>query len=405
MTAASPVALTRDHIDVVAVARALADDIARDAARRDREHILPYEAFEEIRHSRLGALRVPRRYGGLEASWRQVAEVYLLLSKADTNVAQGFIPHITSVERLALHGTEEQKRHFFARVVAGDLFGVANAELGGSVRGAVATTLTRDGANWRLNGRKYYSTGSLFAQHLRVTAITPDGERVAVLIPRERDGIRLLDDWDGMGQRTTASGTTELENVLVLDSEIMSSAGWHGLPRDYTDAGVHLLHAGLEVGIGLAVLDDSVTYARSRARTVRESGVVRAAEDPFIQHAIGKIATRAHAAQALFLHTADLIDRVADAPARGVEGAALERLVAEAAAGVSEIKIFAAEVALSTSETLYEVGGASITRADANYDRHWRNARTHTTHDPLAYRAKGLGAWYLDGIAPPVANA
>lgn len=407
MSAPANAALKLDaDTDPVAIAREIATNVAQEAGRRDLEHILPYEAFALIRRSGLAALRVPRRFGGWGASFRDTARVYLELSKADPNVAQAFIPHVTSVERLAIQGTEEQKRHFFPKVVAGELFGVANAELGGSVRGAVGTTLTRDGAGFRLNGRKFYSTGSLFSQHLRITAVTEEGARVAVLIPRDRPGVTLLDDWDGMGQRTTASGTTELDNVEVLEGEIMRPARWQGLNRDYSDSGVHLLHAGLEVGVALAVLDDAVDYARTRSRTVRESGVERAAQDPFIQHTVGLIATRAHAAEAFYLHAADLIDRVADAPAHGItDPARLETLVAEAAVVVSQIKIFAAEAALKTAEALYEVGGASITRSDANYDRHWRNARTHTTHDPLAYRAKALGAWFLDGVIPPVGNA
>lgn len=390
----------------LATARSLAREIGAGAAERDRRHILPYEAFRLIRESGLGALRVPRRHGGPGASFRDTARVYLELSKADPNVAQAFIPHVTSVERLGLQASEEQQRHFFPKILAGELFGVANAELGGQVRGQVRTTLSRKGDTWRLNGRKFYSTGSLFAQHLRVSAVTEDGRKVVVLVPRDRQGINLLDDWDGMGQRTTASGTTELDDVEVLEAEIMRPTGWHGLARDYSDSAVHVLHAGLEVGVALAVLDDAVEYASSHARTVRESGVARAVEDPFIQHTVGTIATHAHAAEAFLLHTADLIDRVAEAPARGVtDTAELERLVIEAAVGVSQLKLFAAEAALKVSTALYEVGGASITRAGANYDRHWRNARTHTTHDPLAYRARSVGAWLLDGVVPPVANA
>ena len=392
--------------DPVTIARGIAQKIAQDAAERDQQHVLPYDAFTLIRTSGLGALRVPKRFGGPQASFRDTAVIYTELAKADPNVAQAFIPHLTSVERLAILGTEQQQLHFFPKVVAGELFGVANAELGGKIRGGIRTTLQRDGAVYRLNGKKFYSTGSLFSQHLRITALTDDNQRVAVLIPSDRAGVRLLDDWDGMGQRTTASGTTELQDVVVHDYEIMRAGRWQGLARDYSDSGVHLLHASLEVGIALAVLDDAVTYARSHSRPIRESGVERAVEDPYIQHTVGSIAAKAHAAEALLLHAADVVDRAADAPGQGTtEPAVLERLVAEAAVVVSEIKIVAAEAALSAAQALYEVGGASITRAAANYDRHWRNARTHTTHDPLAYRAKAVGAWFLDGVVPPVGNA
>ena len=121
-----------------------------------------------------------------------------------------------------------------------------------------------------------------------------------------------------MGQRTTASGTTELQDVVVHDYEIMRPGRWQGLARDYSNSGVHLLHASLEVGIALAVLDDAVAYARSHSRPVRESGVERAAEDPYIQHTIGMIAAKAHAAEALLLHAADVVDRVGRRARQGI---------------------------------------------------------------------------------------
>ncbi len=389
--------------DIAEITQRVAQDIAADAARRDAERALPFDAMSLLRGSGLTALRVPRSHGGQQASYRQLTDLFVTLAKADPNVAQALIPHITTIERVGLSGDEALKTRVFASILHGELYGVANAELGGQYRGVIRTTLSRDGLGFRLNGRKFYSTGSLFAQHLRVSAVTTEGGRVTVLLPADRPGIRLLDDWDGMGQRLTASGTTEFDNVAVSAADILPSGGWHGASRDYTDAGVHLLHTAIEVGIGLAILRDVLAWAATGVRAVRESGVARAVEDPFIQNTVGQISTHAHAAEALTLRAAEVVDRAADAPGRGIsDPAALEALVHEAAIAVSEAKVFASEAAIRLASQLYDVGGASTTRAGLNLDRHWRNARTHTTHDPLSYRLKAIGAYRLNGTPPPV---
>jgi alkylation response protein AidB-like acyl-CoA dehydrogenase len=388
--------------DLVAAARRIAGEISPTAAQRDADRLLPYEAFQLVRQARIGAARVPRHLGGVELGYRRIAEAFIALARGDSNVAQALIPHFTTVERIVLMGVEAQRKRYLGLVQDGYLFAGATSERGGTFRTDIATRLTRSAAGYRLNGRKFYSTGSLMADGFRVTAIDESGEQISVLLPKDRPGITLLDDWDGMGQRTTASGTTEFLDVAVEPDEIIPFVTWHGLQRSYATGGTQLLHAAIEVGIALAALDDAIAWARSRARPVKESGVARSVDDPFVQHTIGNMSAHAHAAEAIVLRGGDAVDFAAAGPEHGIAGEALERLVIDASVAVAEAKIISTEAALRAGELLYEVGGASATLRQYGMDRHWRNARTHTTHDPVSYKFKVVGEYLLTGTPPPV---
>jgi alkylation response protein AidB-like acyl-CoA dehydrogenase len=388
--------------DIVIAARRIAEAIAPTAAQRDAERSLAYEAFALVRQARISAARVPRSAGGPETGYKAVAAALAALARGDSNVAQALIPHFTSVERLAIMGSAAQHERFMGGIRDGFIYAGATSERGGAFRTDIGTTLTRDGGSYRLTGRKFYSTGSLLADGFRVTAITEGGEQISILLPKDRPGITLHDDWDGMGQRTTASGTTEFDNVAIEPIEVIPFTTWNGLDRSYATAGTQLLHAAIEVGIARAALDDAINWARERARPVKESGVKRSVDDPFVQHTIGNISAHTHAAEAILASAGDAVDFAAAGPERGLSGEALERLVIEASIAVSEAKIIATEAALRAGELLYEVGGASATLRRYGLDRHWRNARTHTTHDPVSYKFKVVGEYLLTGTPPPI---
>lgn len=390
---------------LVQVARRVAEQIRGGARARDAERELPHEAMRLVREAGLGAARVPLAYGGPGASYRDVVEVFIALGRGDSNIAQALIPHFTSVERIRLMGSESQRHRFFADVVAGHLIAGGTSERGGKFRTDMSTRLSNDGDGYRLDGVKFYSTGSLFADRLRVTAINDRGERVSVIIPRDREGVVLKDDWSGMGQRTTASGTSEYHHVRVESDEVIPFGPWEATQRNYGSSGAQLLHATIEVGIAFAALDDAVQWARSGARPVRESGVERAVDDPYVQHTIGQIAAHARSAEATILRAAEQVDAAALAwhadPAHTGESR-IQDLCITASVAVAEARIITHEAGLRAGELLFEVAGASATLQENGFDRHWRNARTHTTHDPIAYKFKAVGNYLLNGVAPPL---
>ena len=395
-----------ESAELVERARTLGHRFGGSASERDLNRRLPHEEMRELAASGILAARVPRQFGGLETSVLDLARIFVALAQGDPNIAQAIQPHTCGLEKIRLYGTPAQQRHFFGLVQQGHLITNASAERGGGFIGAIRTTLQPlgdGGEALRLDGTKHYATGSLFASHLYVLARrdhdgVQDEARGLAIVPVDREGIRVFDDWDGMGQRTTASGTAVFERVRVEPLEQFTLPA-SGSQRTHEGAFAQILHAAIDTGIALAALEDAARYGREKARPMPEARVERASDDPYVQHAVGEMAVLAHGAEALVERGARILDL---AVVRWAAGEDADRALGEASIAVAEAKMAANEASLRVSEMLYRVGGASATVRPLNLDRHWRNARTHTTHDPVAYKAKAVGDFYLNDRLPPI---
>lgn len=381
------------------VAQAFREQFAGSSNQRDQERLLPYKEIEQLKQSGLLALRVPREFGGAEIDMLTFSRVMRSLAAGDPNIAQAIAPQFTNLEKLRLYGSERQKARYFSHAMAGGLMSNAAAEKGGNFIGDVSTALHRSGTGWRLNGRKAYSTGSLFSAIILVTAIHPDGGRAAIFVPNNRAGVKVYDDWRGMGQRTTASGTTEYHDVQIEDDEILQVPAF-GQRRTHEGAFAQLIHSAIDAGITQAALDDACIYGREHARVLRDSGVGAATEDPYVLHTVGEMAIQTHGADGLLERGAGLLDQALAASYHSSDEA--DSLLALASISIAEGKYATTEASLRVSEMLFRLGGASATTQEMNLDRHWRNARTHTTHDPVSYKARAVGDYYLNGALPPI---
>lgn len=386
---------------LVQAAAAIRRRISVTASERDRTAALPREPLALILSGRLGAARVPRRYGGSQASFRDLAEIIIHVSAGDASVGQLIQPHFIFLERIRLMGSEAQRRRYLGEAAAGAFFGNAISEIGGK-SGVWQTRLTSRAGGYALDGRKFYGTGTLLAQYTFVGAVMEDGRRVLAIVPTDRAGVRLEDDWDGFGQRATASGSVHLEGVAIEPDEIIDLTPWEER-RHHTGAGSQIIHCAIDAGIAAAALDEAVARGRSGARASRDSGVDRAADDTTVQDAVGDIAARVFAAEAGVLLAAEKLDLAAHAlyAPEPPSDAEVERLLVDASIAVAKAKIISTKAALRAAERLFEVGGASSTARKHNFDRHWRNARTHTTHDPLAYKFRVVGDHLLNDRKPP----
>ncbi|TCV98870.1 SfnB family sulfur acquisition oxidoreductase [Biostraticola tofi] len=383
----------------IAAADAFREQFAAGSSRRDRSRQLPYREIEQLKQSGLLALRVPRQFGGAEIDMLTFSRVLSTLAAGDPNIAQAVAPQFTNLEKLRLYGNDSQKKRYFSHALAGGLMSNAAAEKGGNFIGDVSTALQRLDSRWRLDGRKAYSTGSLFSTLILVTALHPDGGRAAVFVPVDRPGVKVHDDWDGMGQRTTSSGTTEYHHVIIEEDEILPAPAF-GQRRTHEGSFAQLIHSAIDAGIARAALEDACAYGREHARVLRDSGVETATEDPYVLHTVGEMAIQTHGADALLERGARLLDKALEASYRNASSA--DRLLAEASVAIAEAKYATTEASLRVSESLFRLGGASATTQAMNLDRHWRNARTHTTHDPVSYKARAVGDYYLNGTLPPI---
>ncbi|MGE0154954.1 MAG: acyl-CoA dehydrogenase family protein [Reyranellaceae bacterium] len=388
---------------LVADAARLAGILAKGAIERDLNRVLPLAEAQTLRDMGLQTARVPRRYGGPEASFVEFAQMMMHLGEGDPNLAQMLQPHFVLLDWLTIDGSEAQRQRFYADVMNGHIITNALAERGGKTPGDFHTKLSRQGdGGYRLNGVKFYSTGSLIADQLYVMALLDDGTHAIAIVPKDRQGIEVIDDWDGLGQRTTGSGTTRLTDVAVAAEEVMPLP-LHGKKRSYLGAASQVAHAAIDAGIALAALKDGVDYGRTKARPVADAGVDRASDDPYVQQAVGQMSVIAHGAEAMVLRAGAVLDQVLAAHG-GLEGEALEQAYARASIAVAEAKAAANDASLQVSEMMFRVAGASSTLRKYGLDRHWRNARTHTTHDPVAYKYRAIGQFMLNDTLPPIST-
>jgi SfnB family sulfur acquisition oxidoreductase len=370
-----------DDAQAIAAAHALAQRLAEGAAERDRERRLPRDEIEWFSQSGLWAITVPKAYGGAGVSHVTLTEVVKIVASADPSLGQLPQNHFGLVDVIALTGTDAQKRHLFSEVLSGKRFGNGFSRV------------RRDGDDYVVDGTKFYSTGALFAHYVPVLGLDDERRAWLAYIRQPTPGLTVIDDWSGFGQRTTASGTVVLDNVRVPASHVLPAQRVSDLPT-LNGPLSQIIQAAIDAGIAKAALDDTLAFVRTRTRPWVDSGVERAADDPLTIREIGHLHIQLHAAEALLERAARTLDEIA------ARGDVTEDDVARASVAVGEAKVLTTEVALLAGEKLFELAGTQSTLAEHNLDRHWRNARTHTLHDPVRWKYHLVGNYYLNGVRP-----
>lgn len=396
----SSIALPAEPTADLAQWKPLFDHIGRGAADRELNRVLPYEPLDLLRKARFGALRLAKADGGAGATFPEVYKLALELAAVDANVAHIFRNHFTVAEQFARVPETARARAWQQAVREGALFGLASTEAGSSPAGGVVpdTLLTPDGDGFRLNGVKYYSTGTLFADAMLVRVGTPEGNSATVIIPTSRAGLEAVDDWDGAGQRLTGSGTTRFHNVRVEADEVIADTPDRGYGLAYSNTQAQLFLTTVVAGIVKGVLQDAIALVNRRKRSFYYAPTPQPTDDPFLQEAIGRIAANAFAAEATILAAAEALGRASAARDRAEPA---EALAADAARAAASAKLVVDDLALRSASLLFEVGGASATERSVNLDRHWRNARTIASHNPASYKAQAIGALLVKGTPLP----
>lgn len=383
--------LTTDA-EALAAAHAVADQIAVGAAERDRERRLPYAEADIFSSSGLWALQVPAEFGGPALSSATVAKVFTIIAEADPSIAQLAQNHYCFVEHIARLGSPEQKNFFLDRILKGDRLGNGFSEKGGKHVRDISTRLTRAGERFRLNGEKFYTTGAIFADWIPIGAIGPDDKPIVAILPRGAQGLEIVDDWSGFGQRTTASGTLRLVDVEVQAEQLIDTSKAYEKP---SAAGPYaqINHVAIDVGIASAAIRDTIAFVRDRARPWIDAGVERASEDPYVIREVGDLIWRFRAAELLLERAANLLDAARAEPT--------EDTVAEASLATAEARIASDQIAIAAGNKLFELAGTRSVAEAENLNRHWRNARVHTLHDPVRWKFHAIGNFHLNGVKPP----
>lgn len=386
------VAIIRDDAEALDVARRIATGFKPGAADRDRYRRLPHEELDAFTRSGLWGISVPREFGGAGVSRVTLARVIAIISAADASLGQIPQNHFYALEVLRVNGSKAQQRRLFAAALAGERFGNALAEIGTRTANDRNTRLIREGAGYRIHGRKFYCTGALYAQRVPTLVVGEDGHQYLAFVPRNAPGLTVIDDWSGFGQRTTGSGSVLFENVPVRTEDLVSFQAAFERP---TTVGpfAQILHAAIDAGIARAAYEDALEFVRSRSRPWIDSGVDRASDDPLTIQEFGRLAIRLHAAEAILDRAGRLLDAATAAPSA--------ETVAAASIGVAEARALTTDISLAAGSKLFELSGSRASLAEHNLDRHWRNARVHTLHDPVRWKYHAVGNFYLNGQLPP----
>ena len=389
-TAVQAVPVITSAGQAVGVGCALAADLAAGAIDRDRAGTVPADALAALDASGLLGITVPREFGGADLPASTLAEVIRLIAMADPAIAQVPQAHFLFVDVLTMFGLG---RRLFDDVLSGGRLGNGQAERGGHHAQDLQTRLLAG----RLTGRKFYCTGALTARWIGVTALDTYDRLVLAFVERDAAGVHLDEDWNVMGQRATVSGGARFDNVSVDPALVIPYHQAFERPQ-LLGARSQLIHAAIQVGIAGGALRDAGDFVRLKARpffeAVRGGWAPNAAEDPHTIRHFGSLATKVRAAEALLGYAASVLDDVGREPA---DSAAAAR----GSIAVAEAKAFATEVAVQVASDLFSLSGASAADERHDLSRHWRNARTHASHDPVAWKYHHVGNYLLNDVAPP----
>jgi alkylation response protein AidB-like acyl-CoA dehydrogenase len=385
-----------DYDTLTATYRPLFDRIAAGNPSRERAREFPYDEVRLLVDAEFSRLRIPRAHGGDGASLQQVFLLLAELGSADPNVAHIFRNHLAFVEDRLNSPDHPATDIWLERFRRGEFVGGGWTEANNAKFGDIGTRLTTSAGTTRLTGEKYYATGSLYADWLDVIGRDENDRLITALVARDQPGVTLVDDWEGFGQQTTASGSARYRDAVVDEHGIFPAEdrfAYQGL--FYQTALLSVL-----VGIARAAFRDGARALGRRTRNYPLGTDEVPAQDALLQQRIGLLATRVFQAEAALEKQSATLDTVARAHLRGDEQAEQQALVT-ATVRTHEAQSVVIEAALEVTTTVFDALGASATAVSAGLDRHWRNARTLASHNPRVFKERVLGDYYVNGTPPP----
>ncbi len=376
--------------------RPIFDRIAKDAAGREQRRELPTEPIRWLKEAGFGTLRIPVEQGGSGATLPQLFRLLTELAQADSNLPQALRAHFAFVEDRLNQPDSPQRRRWFERFCDGELVGSGWTEVGEVKLGDVITKVTPTEEGWRLNGEKFYSTGTLYADWIDVYAQCSDNQgHVIALVSTHQSGVQRTDDWDGFGQRLTGSGTTRFIDAHVEHEHVYNFSERF---RYQTAFYQHVLLAVL-AGIGRAVSRDAAAAVATRTRIYSHGNARQVRNDVQILQVVGQIESWAWAVEATVQRASESLQLAFDTGQQGSEDDITHaNILAELEA--AKAQTIASELIPRAATELFNALGASDTRVSKALDRHWRNARTVASHNPVIYKTRNVGDWAVNGTEP-----
>ena len=370
----------------------LLERLRATAVERDRAGGHPAAEKALLRDHGLLVLSVPQELGGTGADWPDILATVRRIATVDSSLA-----HLLAFQHLQLsgvlaYGSAEQQARWLGDTVRDHLWWGNTANPADPRLRA-----TESNGGLLLNGIKGFCSGTRGSQRLLTTAIhEPTGQMLIAVLPTETPGITIHDDWDPIGQRQTDSTSVSFDNVPLAWSDVLHRPGAPSSPfRSLRGLLAQLILVNLYTGLAQGALSEARQYTLNEARPWAASGVARAADDPYTVHRYAEMHLTTTAAAALADSAAQQLQQAWE---QGEDLQAEER--GQVALASAEAKVLAHRAALTVGEGVFDVCGARSARAAQGLDRFWRNARTHTLHDPIDYKLRDIGRYALEGRLP-----
>lgn len=394
--AQQPQAQTTAHIirsdaEALAIAQQLSQEFKQLATERDQQRRLPFEEIQKFSQSGLWAITVPKQYGGAEVSSWTVAQIVALFSGVDGSIGQIPQNHFYALEVLRNTGTEQQKQQLYREVLQGARFGNALAEF--KTRNATQkhSQIQAIEGGYIIQGEKFYCTGSLFAHRIPTLVKDAQEREFLAFVPRHSEGLELIDNWSGFGQRTTGSGTVKFNQVFVAEEDVIPFDQAFAQPT-LVGPFAQLIHASIEVGIARAAFEETLQRVK-QARPWIDAEIDHASQDPLTLYELGQVAVDVKASELLLKQAALAADAAKPKPT--VDN------IAHASIQVAKVRAHSTDIALLASSKLIELAGSRGSQREDGLDLYWRNARVHTLHDAARWKYYFIGNYVLNHILPP----
>ncbi|ERO64749.1 acyl-CoA dehydrogenase family protein [Pseudomonas piscis] len=374
-------------------ARQLAAEFALSAVERDERGGTPKAERDALRHSGLLALSIPRQFGGLGASWSETLQVVREFARVDSSIAHVFGFHHLMLATVRLFARPEQWQPWFEQTARKNWF------WGNALNPLDTRTVVKNLGGWReFSGKKSFCSGASDSEMLIASAVDESngGKLLIAAIPSGRSGITLHNDWNNIGQRQTDSGSATFERVRVEESELLLDPGPLSTPFACLRPLIaQLTFSQMFLGIAEGAFAEARQYTLGETRVWHRSNARDISQDPYILSHYGEFWVALEGIRLLVERAGVLLDQAwAKGPALGAE----ER--GHLATAIATAKVAASRQGLELCSRLFEVTGARSTHASLGLDRHWRNLRTQTLHDPLDYKLHELGDWALNQALP-----
>jgi alkylation response protein AidB-like acyl-CoA dehydrogenase len=374
-------------------ARRLAAEFAETAVERDEAGGTPKEQRDAIRQSGLLALSIPTQFGGLGASWSETLGVVREFAKVDSSIAHVFGFQHLMLATVRLFSRPDQWQPWFEQTARKNWF------WGNALNPLDTRTVVKTFDGWReFSGKKSFCSGASDSEMLIASAIdeSAGGKLLIAAIPSGRTGITLHGDWDNMGQRQTDSGSATFERVRVEENELLLDPGPLSTPFACLRPLIAQLHfSHIFLGIAEGALEEARHYTLKEGRPWFRSKAQHVSEDPYVLRHYGEFWVGLESVRLLVERAAEQLD---EAWHKGHALGAEER--AQLALSIATAKVAAVRTGLDICSRLFEVTGARATHASLRLDRHWRNLRTQSLHDPVDYKLHELGDWALNQTRP-----